>query len=58
MGLPESVWATFLLGVAIRHVFCGFVLFSFPVIFPSEIPTLPTDPPVRGFPGIWKLLLF
>ena len=23
----------------------------------SEIPKLPTDPPVRGFPGVWKLLL-
>ena len=25
---------------------------------PSEIPNLPTDLPVRGFPGVWKLLLF
>ena len=24
----------------------------------SEIPKLPTDPPVRGCPGVWKLLLF
>ena len=23
----------------------------------SEIPKLPTDPSLRGFPGIWKLLL-
>ena len=23
----------------------------------SEIPKLPTDPLVRGFPGVWKLLL-
>ena len=27
------------------------------VRLPSEIPKLPSDPPVRGFPGIWKLLL-
>ena len=27
------------------------------VMLPSEIPKLPTDPPVRGFPTIWKLLL-
>ena len=27
-------------------------------MLPSEIPKLPTDPPVRGFPGVWKLLLF
>ena len=26
-------------------------------MLPSEIPKLPTDPPVRGFPGVWKLLL-
>ena len=25
-------------------------------MLPSEIPKLPTDPPVRGFPGVWKLL--
>jgi len=27
-------------------------------MLPSEIPKLPTDPMVRGFPGVWKLLLF
>ena len=26
-------------------------------MLPSEIPKLPTDPPVRGFPTMWKLLL-
>ena len=26
-------------------------------MLPSEIPKLPTDPPVRGFLGVWKLLL-
>ena len=25
-----SVWATFLLGVAVRHIICGFYLFIFP----------------------------
>ena len=55
-----SIWATSPLGVAIRRVMCGFYLFIFflSVIFPSEIPKLPTDPPVRGFPGVWKLLFF
>ena len=24
----------------------------------SEIPKLPTDPLVRGFPGVWKLLFY
>ena len=27
-------------------------------MLPAEIPKLPTDSPVRGFPGVWKLLLF
>jgi len=27
-------------------------------MLPSEIPKLPTDLPVREFPGVWKLLLF
>ena len=27
-------------------------------MLPSEIPKLPTDPQVRGFPGVWKRLLF
>ena len=25
-------------------------------MLPSEIPKLPTGLPVRGFPGVWKLL--
>ena len=32
-------------------------LFFLPVRLPSEIQKLPPDPPVRGFPGVWKLLL-
>ena len=27
-------------------------------MLPSEILKLPTDPLVRGFPGVWKLLFF
>ena len=27
-------------------------------MLPSEIPKLPTDPLVRGFPGVWKLLFY
>ena len=27
-------------------------------MLPSEIPKLPTDPLLRGFPGGWKLFLF
>ena len=52
-----SVWGTFLLGVALRHVICGFYLFFLPVRLPSKIWKLPPDLPVRGFPGVWKLPL-
>ena len=52
-----SVWDTFLLGVAFRHVICGFYLCFLLVRLPSEIRKLPPDPPVRRFPGVWKLPL-
>ena len=52
-----SVWGTFLLGVAFMHVICGFYLFFLPGRLPSEIQKLPPYPPVRGFPGVWKLPL-
>ena len=52
-----GIWGTFLLGVAFRHVICGFYLFFLLVRFPSEIQKLPPGPPVRGFPGVWKLPL-
>ena len=55
--VDASVWGTFLLGVAFRHVICGFYLFFLPVRLPSEIQKLPPDPPVRWFPGVWKLRL-
>ena len=59
--VDASVWATSLLGVAIRPEICGgylFIYFSSRLCCPLEIPKLPTDPPVRGFPGVWKLLPF
>ena len=52
-----GVWGNFLLEVAFRHVICRFYLFFLPVRLPSEIQKLPPDPPVRGFPGVWKLPL-
>ena len=56
----RSIWATSPLGVAVRHsnLWVLLIYFFLPVMLPSEIPKLPTDPPVRGFPGVWKLLLF
>ena len=57
--VDPSVWATSPLGVAVRCViWVLFIYFFFPVMLPSEIPKLPTDLPVRGFPDVWKLLLF
>ena len=50
-----GVWGTFLLGVAFRHVICGFYLFFLPVRLPSEFRKLPPDLPVWGFPDVWKL---
>ena len=45
-----GVWGTFLLGVAFRHIICGFHLFFLPVRLPSEIRKLPPDPRQReGF---------
>ena len=55
--MDVGVWGTFLLGVAFRHVIYGFYLFFLPVRLPSKIRKLPPDPPVRGFPGVWKLPL-
>ena len=34
-----------------------FFFFPLPVLLPSEIPKLPIDLPVRGFPTVWKFLL-
>ena len=52
-----SVWGTFLLGVAFRHVICGFYLLFLLVRLPSKILKLPPDLPMRGYPGVWKLPL-
>ena len=49
-------WAASPQVFAVRHIFCGFS-FSSPVMLPSEIPKLPTDTPMRGFPIVCKLLL-
>ena len=53
--VDASVWAASPLVVAVRHILCGF--FIFPVMYPSEVPNLSTDMPVRGFPIAWKLFL-
>ena len=45
-----SIWATSPLGLAVRRIICGF--FFPPVMLPSEIPKLPTDWLVRGFPAL------
>ena len=53
-----SIWATSPLAVAVRRVFCFcFFFLLLLIMLPSEIPKFPTDPPVRGFPTVWKLLL-
>ena len=37
---------------------CMYLFFFLPIILPSKIPRLTTDPPVRVFPGVRKLLSF
>ena len=55
--VDASIRATSLLGAEVRCIICGFYLFIPPgYVAPPEIPKLPTDQPVRGFPGVWKLL--
>ena len=55
-----NFWATSPLGVAVRHLICGFCLliFSSQLCCPLRPQNSPTEPLVRGFPGVWKLLLF
>ena len=59
MVADVSFGATSPLGVVVRYVFCACVCVFplLPVMLLSEILKLPTDLPVRGFPGVWKLLL-
>ena len=55
-----SVWAISTASCSYVHnLWALFIyLFFFLVMWPSEIPKLCTDMPVRGFPGVWILLLF
>ena len=56
--LLASIWPTSPLEVEVRHLICEvFFFFPLPVMLLSEIPKLPTDPLVRGFPGVWKHFL-
>ena len=52
--IDTSIWATSALWVVVRSLFCVLFCFFFLVLFPSEISKLPTDPPMRGFPSVWK----
>ena len=53
-----SIWDTSPMGVAARPVsMFFFFFFPLPVMLPSDISKLSTDLLVRGFPGVWKLLL-
>ena len=53
-----SIWATSLLAVVVRCIFCGvFFFFFLPVMLPSEITKLSTELTMRGFPAVWKSFL-
>ena len=48
-------------GIAVRHIICEFYLFiyfSSQLCCPLRFQNSPTYPLVRGFPGVWILLLF
>ena len=38
-------------------LFCFVLFFPLPVMLPSKIAKFPTEPPLRGFSTVWKLLL-
>ena len=56
-----SFWAISPLGVVVKaRILWGFFVCLFVsiwVMLPSEIPKLPTEALVRGFPAVWKLVL-
>ena len=61
---PAHWWQTRVSGLVLHwelrlgtYSVCACFSFSLPVMLPSEIPKLLTDPLVRGFPAVWKLLL-
>ena len=61
---PACWWQTRESGLLLRwelqlgnNMWVLFIYFFLLIMLPSEIPKLPTDPPVRGFPGVCKLLL-
>ena len=60
---PTHLWQTWASVLLLYWQLClgvysvGFFFFFLPVTLPSEIPKLPTDPPVRGFSTVSKLLL-
>ena len=55
---PLLRWQLCLGAYSVVFLFLFLFLFSLLVTLPSEIPELPSDTPVRGFPAVWRLLLF
>ena len=51
-----GLWGTFLLGVAFRHVICGFYLFFLPIRLPSE--NFPQTHQCEGFPVFGHVLYY
>ena len=57
--VDASIWDTSLVGVAFRQIICGFFLFIFlPSYVALQDSKTSPDLPVRGFLGVWKLLLY
>ena len=58
-GYPKFglLYRVYSLRLSSGHSVQVLLFFFLLIMLPSEIPKLPTDPPVRGFPGVWNLLL-
>ena len=52
-----NIWAISPLEIVVRRLFCGFFFFPSRLCCPLRFQNSPRDPPVRGFPTVWKLLL-
>ena len=57
LQVDTSGWATSQLETDVPHDLCDESSPFCLVVLPSEVSRLPLNPPVRGFPTVWKILL-
>ena len=54
----HNLWGLIVCLFVYLFIYLFIYLFFLLVMLPSQIPRVATDPPVRVFPGVWKLLFF